>query len=644
MLTFFRRFFKSKLGLGLTLAFLGLIAFAFASSDVANTGTFGGVAGGERVAVVGDAKIGTAELSRSASAALDRLRQQDPTLSMQSLVAQGGLNRVLDQLIDRYAIATYAQENGLRAGNNLINSEIRQIPAFRGADGNFSADTYQQALAIQNLTDAMVRDDMQSGLLAQLALSPGEYGAVMPQKLASRYAQLFKERRIGGIAFLPSAAFAPSGAPTDEQLQAFYQSNRSEFIRPERRVVRYASFGSEAVEGAITPTEAEIAARYEQDSELYAESEERRLTQLIVPTEQAATALREQVSGGASFEQVAASAGLRTSQIGPVNQAELENDSSAAVANAYFDAAQGALSAPARSSLGWHIARVDDVTRNVGRSLDEVRSDIAATLREEKRVRALADLAAEIEEELDSGATLSSIAEATGLEIQTTRAITADGSAYGALGERAPDVLTPALATIFQMEESEPQVAEVVRGETFLAYEVSDITQSAAAPLNEIRDTVVARWRLSEGAKEARAAAERVLERVSGDATLSAAVGAEEASIPPIEQINLTREQLAQRQARVTAPLALLFSMAQGTTKRLSAGNDLGWFIVDLDRIEVGEIDPSDPLIAQARAQLGPAVGQEYTQQLVASMRAAMGTERNPAAIEAVRKQLLGER
>ena len=33
MLTFFRSFFKSKIGLGLTFAFLGLIAFAFASAD-----------------------------------------------------------------------------------------------------------------------------------------------------------------------------------------------------------------------------------------------------------------------------------------------------------------------------------------------------------------------------------------------------------------------------------------------------------------------------------------------------------------------------------------------------------------------------------------------------------------------------------
>ena len=70
MLTFFRNFFKTKVGLAIALAFLGLIGFAFASMYVSSTGAFGGVAGGDRVAVVGSEKISTAELSDGAAEAL----------------------------------------------------------------------------------------------------------------------------------------------------------------------------------------------------------------------------------------------------------------------------------------------------------------------------------------------------------------------------------------------------------------------------------------------------------------------------------------------------------------------------------------------------------------------------------------------
>ncbi|MBC7160051.1 MAG: SurA N-terminal domain-containing protein, partial [Porphyrobacter sp.] len=96
MLQLFRSFFKSKLGIGVTLVFLGLIAFAFASADVANVGTFGGIAGGDRVAVVGDERIDAAELSMNATSALEQVRQENPTLTMEAFVAQGGLDEVLD--------------------------------------------------------------------------------------------------------------------------------------------------------------------------------------------------------------------------------------------------------------------------------------------------------------------------------------------------------------------------------------------------------------------------------------------------------------------------------------------------------------------------------------------------------------------
>jgi len=645
MLLFFRSFFKSKFGLAITFAFLALIAFAFASSDVANTGMFGGVAGGERVAVVGDERIDSAELAQSASTALDRLRQDNPALSMPAFIAQGGLEEVLDQLIARYAIATYAERFGLRAGDNLINSEIRQIGAFRGPDGNFSADAYNQTLAAQGLTDAMVRQDIGSGLLAQQMLVPASFGATIPLSLATRYARLFKERREGAIGFLPSGAFFPEGDPSAAQLQAYYQENRGDFIRPERRVIRYALFGEDEIEDAIAPTDAEIAARYRENSAEYAASEARSFTQLIVPTQQAAQAIRQRVAAGASFASVAQEAGFRTSTLEAQSRAQVADDASPAVAQAYFDAARGAITEPTRSPLGWHVARVDSVETTPGRSLAQVRDELASTIREEKRVRALVDLAAQIEERIDDGETLTAIAQDLGLAVRSTPPVTADGGVYGTQGETISEEIAPVLETAFQMEESEPQVGEVARGDTFAIFETADITASAAAPLAEIREDVITSWKLAQGSQAARAAADRVLARLRDGATMASALAAEDVRLPAAEQIALTREDLARRgDQRIPPPLTLLFSMAEGTSKRLEATNNLGWFVVDLDDIELGEMAGDDPLIAQAQSQLGETVGQEYADQLVIAMREAMGVERNETAIDAVRRQLAGER
>ena len=640
MLQFFRNIFKTKLGLLVTIGLLALIAVAFATADVANTGSFGGIAGGDRVAVVGDARISTAELSRAASQALERARQQNPTLSMPAFIAQGGLDQVLNAIVDRTAIAEYARKQVFRAGDNLINSEIRKIGAFRGPDGNFSAEVYRNAIAQQGLTDAMVREDLRQGLLAQLMLEPATIGTAFPQAAANRYALLFKERRIGAIGFLPSSAFAPAGEPDRATLARYYRSARGKFIQPERRVIRFAVFGPEAVEARIAPTPAQIEARYKRDAAQYAAREQRSFTQLIVPTQPAAEAIRQRVAGGASLEAAAQTAGLRTSQLATIDRAALTTQTSQAVAAAYFGAAEGALTAPARSPLGWHIARVDSVRRSAGQTLAQATPAIAAALAAENRARALADLSAEVEQQLDEGATLPEAAQTLRLVPQTTAPLTADGRAYGT-DAPAPAVLAPALATAFQMEESAPQVAQVA-ADRFLVFEVTQITPSAVAPLAEIRGDVVASWRQAEGAKAARAAADRALAKVSRGNTLAAALSAEKPGLPAPDAVDLSREELAQQRGRVAPPLALLFSMAQGTAKRLEAPRDLGWYVVDLDRIELGTLAPNDPLAAQARRELAQAFSAELSQQAVAAIRKELGVEINQAAVAAVRRQLTG--
>lgn len=642
MITFFRRFFSSRLGLGLTLGFLALIAFAFASSDVANQGVFGGVSGGDRVAIVGDEKIGNAAFSRTVSSALDQVRRENPTVTMAAFAAQGGLEQVLEQMIDRYAVAAYAKKYGLRAGENLINSEILQIGAFRGADGNFSNDAFQAALRQQGLTEATLRRDLADSMLATQLLAPGLSGVQMPKKLATRYAALLRERRDGAVAFVPAAVFAPQGDPSKEELTAFYRENRDNYIRPERRVLRYATFGVDNLKANVAPTDAEIAERYKRDRSRYSASETRVFTQLIVPTQDAAKALREKVLSGSSLAAAARGAGFSTTEVGPLDKQAFANNTSEAVAAAAFAAAQGGIAEPARSPLGWHVVRVDRINRIAQRSLAQVAPEIREQLLAEKRAQALADLSARVEEQVSEGAALSQVAEELGIALEATAPITADGRVYGNQAASLPPQLQGAVSTAFQMEEGEPQLAEIVRGTTFLIFEVSDITPSAAAPLEEIREQVVLSWRLAEGAKKARAAADRVIKRVRDGATLAAALRQENAALPAPDQLSLDRQQLLARGQQIPPALALMFSMAEGTTKRLEGPDNIGWFVVDLENIETPEVSADDPLIASTRRQLRGPIGEELAAQMTRAMRAEIGVETNPAAIDAVRRQLTG--
>jgi peptidyl-prolyl cis-trans isomerase D len=640
MLTFFRNFFKSKYGVPFTLVFIGIIGIAFAVADVSTTGSLGGLTGGEQVAVVGDDKISGTELSEAASNAIDQVRQNNPTVSMAAFVEQGGLTQVLDQLLDRRAISGWANDHGFRAGDNLVNSEIRRIPAFAGADGKFSEAAYRQTLAARRLTDAAVRSDLADGLLAQQVLVPASFGARMPNKIALRYAALTKERRQGGVAIVPSSAFAPKGEPTAAQLTSYYNGHKANFIRPERRVLRYAVFDEQSL-GSVEPTDAELAARYARDRAKYAAREQRSLTQLIVPTRQAALAIVQR--GAGALEVAAREAGLETSKVAAVDKQAYAGQSSQDVAQSVFDTARGAIAAPARGGLGWYVVRVDGVTAIPARTLDQVRGEIVAALRIEKRNQALSDLAAEVEQQIDEGNALVDIAKGLKVDLQTTKPVVADGRVYGSDAERAPEVLQPALSSAFEMEEGDPQIAALPGGRGFLIYETSRITPSAAAPLAEIRGDVGDAWRRSTGAAAAKAAAERVIGRIARGQTLSQALAAESVTLPTPDAVNLTREELAAQGQKIPPPLALMFSMAKNSVKKLEAPNSAGWFIVSLNTIEPGKVAPNDPIVAQASASLGQLMSREYGDALRAAIRKEVGVERNATAIAAVRKRLVGE-
>lgn len=643
MITFFRNFFSSKFGLALTLGFLALIAFAFASSDVANQATFGGVSGGDSVAIVGNEKIGNANFMRSVSSTIDQIREDNPTITIPAFAEGGGFEQVLEQMIDRYAISGYARTIGLRAGENLINSEILQMAGFRGPDGNFSTETFQLALRQMGLNEAMFRKDLEDSVLVRQMLIPSLSGIQMPQKFAIRYAALLRENRTGSIGFIPSTSFAPTGDPLSQELETFYQENRQNYIRPERRSLRFAVFGEENIDTDVTPTNDEILERYNRDIEQYMANEERVFSQLIVPSLEQATDIIQKVRNGELLNSIARQAGFEATQIGPIDKNSYSNQTSVAVADAVFSARNREVAEPAQSALGWHIVQIENVKRIAERPLNSVRFEINNALLAEKRAFALADLSARVEERLNGGVPLTEVANDLGIVATEISPITADGRLYDDPNSNLPIDLAGAVDTAFQMAEGEPQLAEVERGKTFMIFEVAEISLSAAAPLDEVIEKVTRDWRLSEGSILAKQASDRILEKLQNNDSLRSVFQSEDTRLPPVDELNLNRQQLLAQGQQIPPALALMFSMAENTAKVLKAPNDAGWFVVQLNNIQTPEVDLADPIVEGARDQLRGTISNEYVQQLTMAIRAAQGVEVNSSAVGAVRRQMTGD-
>lgn len=642
MLQFFRGFTKSKIGLGITFGLLVLIALAFASGDVASSGGFGGIAGGDRAATVGSKRISTSALGLNVNTALDNLRTKDPKITLQGFLAEGGLDQVVEELIDRTAIAAFGEKYGVIASDRLIDSEIAKVGAFRGPDGNFSDTLYRQMIQQRGLNDSQVREDLAQGLIARQLLTPADYGVTIPREAMLRYAGIITERRKGAIALLPSASFAPPAPPSDQELASFYAARRTTYVQPERRTIRYATFTEAALKNVAAPTEAEVAARYNANKAQYAATETRRITQLILPTEAGAKAVLSEVAAGKSLEAVATAKGLSAGSIGSVSQQMLSAQSSRAVADASFAAPRGAIAGPVRSGLGWHLMRIDALDGQAARPLDQVRAELTTQIATEKRRTALSDFSAKIEDDFDNGANLAEVAKELGVTLSQTTPVTADGQVFGSASETAPPVLTRVLQTAFAMEgQNEPQLAEIEPGKVFLIYDVGEIIASAPAPLAEIKDRVITDLQLSKGVILAKAAAQKVEALVKKGTDLGAAMASLGMALPPVDRVEMQRQELSQQQ-QVPPPLTLMFSMSKGSVKLQQAPFNRGWYIVTLNDVIPGSVNPADPRLAGFQTEMNAVLGRELAQQMRSAIRKEVGVERNESAIRAVGAKLLG--
>ena len=643
MLQSFRNFFQSKWGVGFTLGFLALIAFAFASGDVANSGGFGSFGGGDTIATVGKEKISASEVESNASTILSRMRQRDPTTTMATFLSRNGLEDLLSYLIDRKAARQYGQRNGIHIGDRLIDSEISKIPNIQGPDGKVDPARYRQFLAERGQTDAQFRAEVAEDLMGRQLIGSSNIGIIVPKKITMRYANVVTERRKGLIITLPAASFAPKTPPSEAEITKWYNDRKADYALPERRTIRYIAFGDSVLKNVPAPSEAEVAARYTATKAKYAPTDKRKLSQLVLPTQAAAQVVVGEVNSGKSLEASAAPKGLAVAPIAALTKEEYALQASTEAANAVFAVPKGKVVGPFKAPLGWLVVRVDGTEGNAGKTLDQARPEITKELAEEKRREAIAEFSARIEEDLENGATLTDVAKDMGLEVKETPLLLADGSVYGKPGETAPKELAPVLQAAFGVESAkEPQLTEVDPGKSFMIFDVGTLIPAAPPPLNDIRPQVIADIQLSKGAKAAKVAAENVQKQIEKGVPAEVAVASLGVSLPPIDRVDKSRQQVQAQGQNASKPELLVFTMARGKVRLLGAPRNRGWYVVTVTEVIPGAVAQDDKRLPPLQADIEKATSGEYGEQLSGAMRKDVGSTRNDANVTQLKKRLSG--
>ncbi|MFN3450776.1 MAG: peptidyl-prolyl cis-trans isomerase, partial [Sphingorhabdus sp.] len=454
-------------------------------------------------------------------------------------------------------------------------------------------------------------------------------------------ASLMLEQRGGQIASLPATAFLPKAPPSAAVLAKFYSDNAVKFTIPEKRAISYAIFDKTIIAARAKPTEADIAAYYKANAAKFGASESRNISQVIVPTEAAAKSVVSQVAAGKSLADVANGLGLSVTTTANVTKSSLTSTATAAVADAVFAASQGAVARPARGKLGWTVARVDSINNVTAKSLAAARAEIEKELLQTRSEEMLTEMTSEIEDAFADGATISDIAKQNGLSVNTSPKLLATGQDISNPAYKPIPEMQVILPAAFQMETSgEAQLVELVPGEKFAMIAVADFDEAAPPPLGDVRALVQQQWAFSEGAKGARAAADRLRKLVDAGQPLQTALAAANIQGAQIEKLTGTRADLSREGQPVPPPLSLMFAMKKSTAKIVQAGGDRGWYVVYLTDVIKGNASGNTDLLRARKQELSGVLQQEYAAQLVVAASKDAGVEKNEDGISELRTRL----
>jgi len=574
------------------------------------------------VAKVGDRTIEgpafQAEYQRSLNQATRNLPSgQDASAELKRSVGDAALQRLigqaaLDEELRRLRVVT---------PDVAVRDATYAMPAFRGSDGKFNRQAFEAALRNNGLTEQRFVEMMRGDLAQRQLLEAAAAGAAAPQVEAMPlYQEQFEKRSADMVEFPFAAETAP--APTDAELQRWYDNHPDRYSSPELRRIKAVVLSPQTLAKDIPISDNDLRAIYDQRKADYVTPEKRSAQVVSVADEAKVRALADQWRGGADWAAMQAAAQQDGASAVALDNATQGEFPDADLAKAVFAAPADAVSEPVKGALGWYVLKVVKVTPGSEKTFDDVKDALRNRLLAEKATDLMYDRANKIDNLLGNGTSLDQMPGDLGLAgvdgTLDAKGNTADGTPAPIPG---PTELKAAMvAAAFQAQKSDPpQLTEVqtpsVGGSADYAVSVEDVLPPAAKPFDEVKQQVADDWTADQQRHAAEEKAAKLLTAIKGGQSLADAAAV--AGVPVNRTPEVTRGAATEDMPGELANL--LFGLKPGEPAMVATATT---FIVAVP----AQIDTPNPSVdpggyEQLRTAVSRSIGGDISSILVEAVR-----------------------
>lgn len=348
------------------------------------------------------------------------------------LLAIGVPQNILQNNIQNAIVMQQPDKLKLGSSPKAMRNQIAKIPLFNDANG-FNKDIYKRQLSNRNYTP----EQFERELAADIKMRQLE------DLFNINYSDENTIKRLALLEFttvdLAYVTLSPSAVPTPKEdkkaIETFYNEHKGNYIIPEKRDIAVLTLSTDALEKNIKPTTEELKNFYNENTNYFATTEQRKLRYFIAPEAELETihsALSKDASQYNTFYNK-----FNGTNLGFVSGQDVLPQ----VAASAFALPEGDISKAVPTPLGNMFIKVDSIKAPTTPALADIQSKVTETYKNTKAEEQYYNTLERVEDMLAGGQTVMQIAEALELPLNTYNNIPADWATTTQEQKLAPQIL-----------------------------------------------------------------------------------------------------------------------------------------------------------------------------------------------------------
>jgi peptidyl-prolyl cis-trans isomerase D len=356
------------------------------------TGVSSYLIGGNKdyAAKVNGQEIGRAQYENAVASERNRMQQQlgdrFSELASNENYMKTMRQQVLNRLIDESLLDQYAKHLNLGISDAQVKEAIFKTQAFQ-ANGKFDNQRFSGIVGQMGMTTDQYAQALRNQLVTQQLINAIVGSEFMLPGETNQLAALVSQQRIVREATIDVNALAAKQQVTDQEITSYYEQHKNQFVAPEQFRVSYIKMDAASLQE--TASDSEIQSYYDQHQDQYTQPQRVRYSVIQTKTEADAKAVLDEINKGATFADVAKA--KSTDIISAKNGGDMGWLEASTTPDELKNAGlkdKGQLSGVIKSTVGFLVARLDDVEAAKVKPLADLHDDIAAKVKQEKALDA----------------------------------------------------------------------------------------------------------------------------------------------------------------------------------------------------------------------------------------------------------------